>query len=312
MAAPDLDTTNVKAIAVKSYFEGLLIPNDGVITNVLTYRDDDVASLRIAALTGIPDIGAWSGDLTPVNINSTGASTLQYAAMGVSVEMSMFDIQDIPGLVSMAARKLGVSVASTRAKLAFDLLAASFTDTIADGEAVCATGHTMTSGTRSNKGTTALDMSAFSAAILAIRGWQNYQTQIYDWADMPKFLVVPPALEQTARQILGSPYQVTSAVWNAVGSEATASPAGSQGLINTAGLYNTTVVVNPYASDANDWLLIADPSFGNPYNYWDRAKPDFHVLVEDQDSMKTKLRVTYASKAQSGPQPDGVFGSSVS
>lgn len=299
-----LDNTNVKAVAVRSFFEGMLQPNDSVITEVLTYRDDDVASLRVAALTGIPDIGAWSGDLTAVSLDSTGASTLQYDAAGVSVEMSMFDIRDIPGLVSMAARKLGVSVASTRAKLAFDLLAAAFTDTVADGEAVCATGHT-TSGvaTRSNLGTTALDEAAFTVAIEAIRGgWTNYQGQVMDWADSPKTLVVSPALEQTARQILGSPYQLTTV---------TSSGSPSQGLINTAGLYNTRIAVNPYASDDNDWLLVQDPSFGNPFNFWDRAKPDFHVIVQDQDSLKTKLRVTYASKAQSGPQPDGVWGASV-
>ena len=302
-----LSTDNVKAIAVRSFFEGMLQADDSVITKVMTYHNEDVASLRIAALTGIPDPGAWASgdDLTVATVDSTGANTMQYSAFGCSVEMNPFDIRDIPGLVEKAARKLGRSVTSKRANLAFSSIAAVFTDATADGASVCATDHTMTTGTRSNRGSTALDISSFQVAITAIRGWQNYQTQIMDWADQPKFLIVPPALEQTARQILGSPFTLTTMSGSGDG-------APSQGLINTSGLYNTTLVINPYASDASDWILAADPSFGNPLNFWDRAAVDFKVIVEDQDSLKTKLRVTWASKAQSGPQPDGIWGASVS
>tara|TARA_R100000808_G_scaffold8267_1_gene23510 strand:+ start:4306 stop:5214 length:909 start_codon:yes stop_codon:yes gene_type:complete len=299
-----LSTDNVKAIAVRNFFEGMLQADDSVITKVMTYHNEDVASLRLAALTGIPDPGTWpSGDdLTVATVDSTGANTMQYDAYGVSVELNPMDIRDIPGLINKAAKKLGRSVTSKRANLAFSSIAAVFTETIADTHPVCSGNHTMTSGTRSNKGSTNLDMAAFQVAITAIRGWQNYQTQIMDWADQPKFLIVPPALEETARQILGSPYQLTTV---------DTSGAPAQGLINTSGLYNTQIVINPYASDDNDWILVADPSFGNPLNFWDRAPVKFEALVQDQDSLKTKLRVTWASKAQSGPQPDGIWGASV-
>ena len=274
----------------------------------LTPQDTDAAALRLAALTGIGDPGTWSGDLDVVNVDSTGANTMAYDAYGVSVEMNPFDIRDIPGLVEKAAMKLGRSVTSKRANLAFANIAAVFTDTIADGQGCVSTAHTTAAGTeRSNRGSTALDISSFQTAITAIRGWENYQNQVMDWGDQPKFLIIPPALEQTARQILGSPFTLTTVI----GAEAAGYGAPSQGLINTSGLYNTTLVINPYASDVSDWVLCADPSFGNPLNFWDRAAVDFKVVVEDQDSMKTKLRVTWASKAQSGPQPDGIWGASV-
>jgi len=309
-----LSTSNCKAIAVRSFFEGMLQADDSVITRVMTYHNEDVASLRIAALTGIPDPGTWASgdDLTVATVDSTGANTMDYTAYGVSVELNPFDLRDIPGLLDKCAMKLGRSVTSKRANLAFTNIAAVFTDTVADGNGVCSTAHTTAGGaTRSNRGSTALDISSFQAAITAIRGWNNYQNQVMDWADQPKFLIVAPALEQSARQILGSPYTVTSAVWNDIGSEATASPAGSQGLINTSGMYNTTLVINPYASDANDWILCANPAFGNPLNFWDRAPINFEAIVDDQDSLKTKLRVTWASVAQSGPQPDGIWGAAV-
>ncbi len=303
-----LSTDNVKAIAVKSFFEGMLQADDSVITKVMTYHNEDVASLRIAALTGIPDPGTWASgaDLTVATIDSTGANTMAYDAYGVSVEINPYDLRDVPNILMLAAMKLGRSVTSKRANLAFTNIAAVFTDTVADTNGVCSTAHTTAAGTqRSNRGSSALDISSFQAAITAIRGWENYQNQVMDWADQPKFLIVPPALEQTARQILGSPFTLTTMSGSGDG-------APSQGLINTSGLYNTTLVINPYASDASDWILAADPSFGNPLNFWDRAAVDFKVIVEDQDSLKTKLRVTWASKAQSGPQPDGIWGASVS
>jgi len=302
-----MDTDNVKAIAVRNFFAGMLQADDSVITKVMTYHNEDVASLRIAALTGIPDPGTWASgaDLTTATIDSTGANTLQYSAYGVSVEINPYDLRDVPNILTLAAMKLGRSVTSKRANLAFTNIASVFTDATADGASVCATDHTTaTVAERSNRGSSALDISSFQTAITAIRGWTNYQNQVMDWADQPKFLIVPPALEQTARQILGSPFTLTTLSGSGDG-------APSQGLINTSGLYNTTLVINPYASDANDWILCADPSFGNPLNFWDRAAVDFKVVVEDQDSLKTKLRVTWASKAQSGPQPDGIWGSAV-
>ena len=305
-----LTTSNVKAIAVRSFFEGMLQADDSVITKVMTYHNEDVASLRIAALTGIPDPGTWASgdDLTVATVDSTGANTMAYDAYGVSVEMNPFDIRDIPGLVEKAAMKLGRSVTSKRANLAFANIAAVFTDTIADGQGCVSTAHTTAAGTeRSNRGSTALDISSFQTAITAIRGWENYQNQVMDWGDQPKFLIIPPALEQTARQILGSPFTLTTVI----GAEAAGYGAPAQGLINTSGLYNTTLVINPYASDVSDWVLCADPSFGNPLNFWDRASVDFKAIVEEQNSLKTKLRVTWASKAQSGPQPDGIWGASV-
>ena len=296
---------NVKARLVRTFFEGMLQADDSVITKVMTYHNEDVASLRIAALTGIPDPGTWASgaDLTVATIDSTGANTMDYDAYGVSVEINPYDLRDVPNILMLAAMKLGRSVTSKRANLAFANIAAVFTDTGADGQGIVSTAHTTAGGAdRSNRGSTALDISAFQAAITAIRGWNNYQNQVMDWADQPKFLIVPPALEQTARQILGSPYQLTTV---------TTSGAPAQGLINTSGLYNTQLLINPYASDESDWIVCADPSFGNPLNYWDRAPVKFEALVQGQDDLKTKLRVTWASKAQSGPQPDGIWGAAV-
>jgi phage major head subunit gpT-like protein len=310
-----MDNTNVKQIAVSSFMEGVVQPSDSW-TQIFDVRQDDVASLRLAALTGIPDPGTWDGasDLTTASLDSTGAVTMSYQGYGVQVRIGKYDAAgDVPGIVAMAARKLGRSVASKRAALAWAHLETAFTaggSAIADGKALCASDHTTASGTRSNLAAdSALDRSAFLAMLKqGFRSWVNYQDQPYDLADAPKFLVVPPDLEETALQIVGSPFALTS-ITRAVGGDSDTSTAAapSQGEINTAGRYNTQVIVSPYLADTNNYYLICDPSIESPLTYWDRSPADFRVDI-DQDNGAVKLSVDWASATQSGPQPDGIIG----
>jgi hypothetical protein len=306
-----ISNSNVLQTSVSSFFEGMVQPSDS-FTRIFDMRSDNVASLRLAALTGIPDPGTWDGssDLTTGTLDSTGAVTMSYQGYGIQIRIGKLQASDIPGVVAMASRKLGRSVASKRAALAWAHLETAFTagaSAIADTKALCASDHTMTSGTRSNVAAdSVLDRTAFLAMIKQAREWQNYQTQVSDWADAPKFLVVPPELETAALEIVGSPFSM-----NAAGSVGTPnnlySPPSVQGEINTAGRYNTTVLVSPYIADANDYFLVCDPSVENPLTYWDRSAPDFRVDV-DSDSGAIKLSVDWASATQSGPQPDGIIG----
>ena len=306
-----ITSSNVIQTSVSAYFEGVLQPSDSY-TRIFNMRSDDVGSLRLAALTGIPDPGTWDGsaDLTTATLDSTGAVTMSYQGYGVQVRIGKLQAKDIPGVVEMASRKLGRSVASKRAALAWAHLETAFTaggSAIADTKALCASDHTMTSGTRSNLAAdSALDRSAFLAMIKQAREWQNFQQQVNDWADAPKFLVVPPELETAALEIVGSPFSMNAATEVGTASN-TFKPANAQGEVNTAGRYNTTVIVSPYIADANDYFLICDPSVENPLTYWDRSAPDFRVDV-DQDNGAIKLSVDWASATQSGPQPDGIIG----
>lgn len=306
-----IDNTNVLQVSVSSFFEGMCQPSDSY-TQIYDMRDDDVASLRLAALTGIPDPGTWDGaaPLDTATLDSTGAVTMAYQGYGVQVRIGKYTAKDILGVVEKASRKLGRSVASKRAALAWAHLETAFTASttaIADGKALCANDHTMTSGTRSNLAAdTALDRSAFLVMIQQLRTWQNYQTQVYDLGDVPKTLVVPPALEATALQIVGSQYAMSAPA--AVGTPAdTYTPASVQGELNTAGMYNTKVIVSSYLADTNDYFLIVDPSVESPLTYWTRAPVDYTVDI-DQDSGAVKLSVDWASATKSGPQPDGIIG----
>ena len=84
-------------------------------------------------------------------------------------------------------------------------------------------------------------------------------------------------------------------------------PASVQGEANTAGRYNTQVIVGSHLADENDYWVAVDPSVEAPLTFWDRAQPDFRVDI-DQDNGSIKLSVDWACATQSGPQPDGIFG----
>ena len=306
-----ITTSNVLQTSVSAFFEGMIQPSDSY-TRIFNMRSDDVASLRLAALTGIPDPGTWDGsaDLTTASLDSTGAVTMSYQGYGVQVRIGKLQAKDIPGVVEMASRKLGRSVASKRAALAWAHLETAFTasgSAIADTKALCANDHTTATGTRSNLAAdSALDRSAFLAMIKQAREWVNFQDQVNDWADAPKYLVVPPELETKALEIVGSPFSMNAATEVGTASN-TFKPANVQGEVNTAGRYNTQVIVSPYIADANDYFLVCDPSVEQPLTYWDRCAPDYRVDI-DEDNGAIKLSVDWASATQSGPQPDGIIG----
>lgn len=292
-----MDTTNVKAIAVTTFFEGMIQPSDDW-ASTLSYVNMNVPSLRIGAITGIPSPGTWDGTSahTTASLDSTGAVAMTFQGYSVQVKINKWDYTgDVPGIVAMASRKLGLSVASKRAELAWAIFANAFTsETVADGKALCATDHTMTSGTRSNSGTSALDRAAFLTACQAMSTWKNYQTQNYDLGgpNIPKVLVCHTSLRDTAHQILFS------------------SVSSDQMQVNTAGLYNTRLVSTSLLSDSNDWFIIVDPMVEQPITFWDRARPEFRTLIDDETDA-LKMNVTWASKVDAGPQPDGIYGSSV-
>ena len=306
-----ITTSNVLQTSVSAFFEGMIQPSDSY-TRIFNMRSDDVASLRLAALTGIPDPGTWDGsaDLDTATLDSTGAVTLSYQGYGVQVRIGKLQAKDIPGVVEMASRKLGRSVASKRAALAWAHLETAFTasaSAIADTKALCANDHTTATGTRSNLAAdSALDRSAFLAMIKQAREWVNFQDQVNDWADAPKYLVVPPELETKALEIVGSPFSMNAAV-EAGSANNTFKPPSVQGEVNTAGRYNTQVIVSPYIADANDYFLVCDPSVEQPLTYWDRCPVDYRVDI-DSDSGAVKLSVDWAAATQSGPQPDGIIG----
>ena len=295
--------TNVQTEATRVFLEGLSsVPDEW--RQIVDYRTDDVASLKLAALSGVQDPGLWTGtdmpnpvDETAGQPNAPGAQkTLSYDIYGLQIKLNKYDTRDVPQLASYTANKMGMAVAHKYRSLVYNKLASAFTDDIlgisAAGKKVCDTEHlTAMGGTnyRSNKLSSLLDRDALFNAITLGREWKNFQGQFVTLFDGPKILVVAPENEQTAIEILNSGLS------------------GADMQMNALTMHNISLIVSPHLTDADDWFVVSGQE--QCLKYWERSSPMFSIET-DQDSRQTKISVDFGVDCDWGPTPDGIIGSS--
>lgn len=156
-----------------------------------------------------------------------------------------------------------------------------------------------------NLGTSALSVSTYSAARLAMRK----QTELNSAARLgaltaPKFLLVPPDLEITALQILASEVDYTYALANAPGPAPANVFTDGSDLTARMNFARSRVIVVDLWTDTNDWAAVADPrlwpTIGLAYRYG--ATPEiFSVasptagLMFTNDTMPVKVRYFFAT-----------------
>ena len=104
------------------------------------------------------------------------------------------------GLYNPSIQMLGESAALHPDELVYGLLANGFTEKCYDGKAFFATDHPVGKDKASNKGTAKLSMNAYKAARASMMSLKNSKGR--PLALVPDLLVVPPALEADARDIL--------------------------------------------------------------------------------------------------------------
>jgi hypothetical protein len=140
-------------------------------------------------------------------------------------------IQDIPN-------KLGRSAAITLFRFVWDMLSGNTTATY-DSVALFDSGHANTDTS------SALSQTTMSVGRRKMREQAAYGNSVDLLSLVPKFLVVPPELEEIAFQISRS---------------AVAIPSTAAGPSDTPNLHQgTEVIVLDHLTDANDWFLVADP-----------------------------------------------------
>jgi len=204
-------------------------------------------------------------------------------ALGVRITEEMIEdslYPDIPSEMSDMTKELGRSVRETQEILVHDMYNGT-TKTAADGVAVFSTSHTkLGGGTWSNLLSPAADLSTASLrqAITQIETTtddRNKQQVI-----KPKYLLVAPAGEWGAREILNSAYD----------------PESANNAINPLQSRNLTLIVDPYLTDEDSWFLL--PSSGqNPIITFNRRKVKFGK-DGDWETGDSKFKVSFRQSTE--------------
>ena len=153
-----------------------------------------------AWLRDIPGMREWIGEREIQNLSGS-AYTIKNKDFELTVGVDRNAVEDDKiGLYNPSIQMLGESAALHPDELVYGLLANGFTEKCYDGKAFFATDHPVGKDKASNKGTAKLSMDAYKTARTSMMSLKNSKGR--PLALVPDLLVVPPALEADARDIL--------------------------------------------------------------------------------------------------------------
>jgi hypothetical protein len=176
--------------------------------------------------------------------------------------------------------------------------------TLADTGALFNSTAVTSAGGHANLGTTALSLTTWAAARLAMRKQAEENSgERLGVLTTPKYLLVPPDLEITALQILASEHDYTYALSNAPAAPVNAFGDGDT-LSTRMQFAKDRVIVVDLWTDVNDWAAAADPrlypTIGIGFRYG-RTPEIFSVasptagLMFTNDTMPVKVRFFFAT-----------------
>jgi hypothetical protein len=195
------------------------------------------------------------------------------------IEDNMYPGAELPNSVNGQAAGLASSLAIHHEKSAANVFINAFTDSGvddegfdiagADGVGLCSTAHkhsASNTATQSNEGTLSLTKANLQTTALLMREFTDDKSNLVSMK--PDTLLVPPELEDTALEIVGS----------------TLDPTSANNTINTVrGRYN--VVSWDYLTDANAWFLIDSPLKDEHLVWLTRVAPQFLDGKLDESTM---------------------------
>jgi len=232
-------------------------------------------------LGSLPSMREWVDERVPRGLLSHDF-TIQNKDWEVTVAVDRNVVEDDQyGQIKMRVQAMAEEARRHLDQLVFELLASGFSSKCYDGKSFFAANHAEgKSGVQSNRGTAALSAAAYAAARAAMMQFKDDQGK--PMGVIPDTLVVPPSLEETARQILNSDYY----------------PAPSMEHVGNPWKGSARLVVSPYLTDADDWFLLCTSRAVRPLILQVRRELTFRALEGDSETGFMRKRYLYGADAR--------------
>ena len=238
---------------------------------IFTIKTDqrEITNYKPVDFSGISDFTAQNanGQVPDADDITVGGSSYTAPAYEKRVTVTEYALAKTPDYATAVAQEFANAAANTISKLAFALLAAADTtahpdDTnytaVGGGTSYLADNHA-TPQAQANLITTAFGVDGLKEAHAILRGYLNKSGVPMDYASDPLIAVVSTTDEQAARNLLAQ----NSRTYD------------GSGLADVTGALFQDYIVNPYTSDANDWLLISQTR--NPFGMWIPRAPYLRI-----------------------------------
>lgn len=258
----------------------------GITTTIPSTKDQETYPW----LGATPVMREWKAERSPKGLSEYYRTVINYDwEASIAVDRNAIEDEQY-GQIKLRVKELAVEAKRFFDELIFTLVGQGDSTTgssyflnkvIAcyDGKAMFATNHSEgSSGTQSNKGTTALTPTSTQTAITAMRKFKDDQGKPSH--SNPTLMVTPPDLEFTAREILNSTY------YPAEGTTTTKLAVNVlKGILD--------LLVTPYLTDPNDWFIFDTKGVVKPIILQMRKAPEFTDLVTGTESAFMRKQIFY-------------------
>ena len=264
-------------VAFNTLFNKALTEVDPLYKQIATITPSTTEAETYAWLGDIPGMREWVGDREIQNLTASDY-TIKNKDFELTIGVDRNAIEDDKiGIYNPSIEMLAQSAAMHPDELVFALLASGFVEKCYDGKPFFSDGHVVGKKTFSNKGTAQLSLESYIAARVSMMSLTNSKGRALNI--VPDLLVVSPALEAKAREILVADY---------IG-----------GTRNTMQGTAKPLVVPQLAGKDKAWFLMSTHRPVKPLIYQERKKAKFvSKTAETDDNVFMKKKFLYGADSR--------------
>lgn len=232
-----------------------------IYPQIATITKSNTAAETYAWLGSIPGMREWIGDRVIQNLSASDY-TIKNKSFELTVGVPRENIEDDTiGIYAPSIEMLSQSAAMHPDKLVFDLLKKGFSTKCYDGENFFSASHKANKESVSNLLTAQLSLASYTAARAAMQSFKNDKGE--PLVIVPDTLVVPPALEGMARDILFADF--------------------ISGTRNTMKDTAKLITAPQLAGDDTKWYLLCTSRPIKPLIFQQRKEPKFVSKTNETD-----------------------------